>query len=94
MITNSINAVENGKEITNRTAEAFHIVVENIREANSDMDRITGMVRENMGIVTNAVSQIDRISDVVEQNVEISHNTKQASSNMAEVTGKLLEIVE
>lgn len=47
-----------------------------------------------MGIVTNAVSQIDRISDVVEQNVEISHNTKQASSNMAEVTGKLLEIVE
>ncbi len=94
LITNSINAVENGKEITNRTAEAFHIVVENIREANSDMDRITGMVRENMGIVTNAVSQIDRISDVVEQNVEISHNTKQASSNMAEVTGKLLEIVE
>ena len=58
------------------------------------MDRITGMVRENMGIVTNAVSQIDRISDVVEQNVEISHNTKQASSYMAEVTGKLLEIVE
>ena len=94
LITNSINAVENGKEITNRTAEAFHIVVEDIRRASSDVDRITGMVRENMGIVTNAVSQIDRISDVVEQNVEISHNTKQASSNMADVTGKLLEIVE
>ena len=94
LITNSINAVENGKEITNRTAEAFHVVVENIRQANSDVDRITGMVRENMGIVTNAVDQIDRISHVVEQNVEISHNTKQASSNMADVTGKLLEIVE
>ena len=33
-------------------------------------------------------------SEVVEQNVEISHNTKQASSNMAEITGKLLEMVE
>ena len=58
------------------------------------MEKITGMVRENMGIVTDAVGQIGRISDVVERNVEISHNTKQASSNMADITGKLLEIVE
>lgn len=94
LITNSINAVEDGKEITDKTAEAFNIVVENIEKASSDVEKITGMVRENMGIVTNAVSQIERISDVVERNVGISHNTKQASSNMADITGKLLEIVE
>ncbi len=94
LITNSIHAVEEGKEITDQTAEEFGAVVENIESASSDVEKITNMVRENMGIVTNAVSQIGRISDVVEQNVEISHNTKQVSSNMAEITEKLLGIVE
>lgn len=94
LITNSINAVEAGKRITDETAEAFGDVVKNMERASSDVETITGMVRENVGIVSSAVGQIGRISDVVERNVEISHETKQASSNMAEITGKLLEIVE
>jgi len=94
LITNSMHAVEEGKEITDRTAEAFGVVVKNMETASSDVEKVTDMVRGNVGIVTNAVSQIQRISDVVERNVEISHNTKQASSNMADITGKLLEIVE
>ena len=47
-----------------------------------------------MDTVAYAVSQIGKISDVVEKNVQVSQNTKQASSNMADITGKLLEIVE
>lgn len=94
LITNSIKAVEDGKEITDRTAEAFNTMVGNIEKASHDVEKITDMVRENMGIVTDAVGQIGRISDVVERNVGISHHTKQASSNMADITGKLLEIVE
>lgn len=94
LITNSIHAVEEGKEITDRTVEAFGVVVKNMEMASNDVEKVTDMVRGNVGIVTNAVSQIGRISDVVERNVEISHNTKQASSNMADITGKLLEIVE
>ena len=94
LITNSINAVEEGKKITDRTAEAFNVVVEDMEKSSGEVKKITGMVSENVGIVANAVSQIGRIVDVVEQNVEISHNTKQASSHMAEITQKLLEIVE
>ena len=94
LITNSIKAVEDGKEITDRTAEAFNTMVGNIEKASHDVEKITDMVRENMGIVTDAVGQIGRISDVVERNVGISHHTKQASSSMADITGKLLEIVE
>ncbi len=94
LITNSIRAVEDGKGITDQTAEAFRVVVENMQRASGNVEKITGMVRENMGIVTDAVGQIGRISDVVERNVKISHNTKQASSNMADITGKLLEIVD
>lgn len=94
LITNSIKAVEDGKEITNQTVEAFGIAAENIEKANQDVEKITGMVRQNVEIVSDAVNQITRIAGVVEENVRISHNTKEVSANMADVAGKLLEIVE
>lgn len=94
LITNSILAVEDGQAITDQTVEAFGIVVENIEKANRDVEKITEMVRANVDTVAHAVSQIGRISSVVEENVQISENTKQVSSNMADITGKLLEMVE
>lgn len=94
LITNSMRAVESGKQITDQTAEAFNIAVENIEKANTDVEKITDMVKQNVEIVGHATSQIEKISSVVENNVMISHNTKQVSSNMADITGKLLEIVE
>lgn len=94
LIMNSIKAVEDGRQITDQTVEAFGIVVENIEKTDHDVEQITDMVRENVDIVSHAVSQIERISGVVEENVRISHDTKQASTNMADITGKLLEIVE
>lgn len=94
LIMNSIKAVEDGREITDQTVEAFGIVVENIEKTDHDVEAITDMVKENVDIVSHAVSQIERISNVVEQNVRISHDTKQVSTSMAEITGRLLEIVE
>lgn len=94
LITNSIQAVESGREITDQTVEAFGIVVENIEKTDQEIEKITNMVRQNVDIVSHAVNQIERISNVVEDNVRISHNTKQVSSNMADITGRLLEIVE
>lgn len=94
LITNSILAVEDGQAITEQTVEAFGIVVENIEKANQDVEKITEMVRQNVQTVEHAVDQIGRISNVVEENVQISQNTKQVSSNMADITGKLLEMVE
>ncbi len=94
LIMNSIKAVESGRKITDQTAEAFGIVVENIEKTDHDIQEIANMVRENVNIVSHAVTQIERISSVVEENVQISHDTKKVSSNMADITGKLLEIVE
>ena len=94
LITNSIKAVENGKEITDQTAEDFGSAVAKIEKVSGDVEQITGMVRRNVDIVADAVNQMSRISDVVEKNVQISENTKQVSSKMADITGKLLEIVE
>lgn len=94
LITNSINAVGSGRKITDQTADAFNVIVENIEKVNCDVEEITDMVRQNVDIVAQAVNQIGRISNVVEENVQISHNTKQVSSHMADITGKLLEIIE
>lgn len=49
---------------------------------------------EAVDIVKLAVSQLSQISDVVEENVQISHNTKDVSSDMADITGNLLELIE
>lgn len=94
LITNSINAVESGMRITDQTVKAFGVVAEDIGKSNRDVLAITDMVRQNVDIVEGAVNQIERISSVVEENVQISQDTKQASSNMADITGKLLELVE
>ena len=94
LITNSINAVDNGKKITDQTVSAFGVVVDEIEKTNLDVLAITEMVRKNVDIVSNAVSQLERISSVVEDNAQISQSTKHASSNMAEITEKLLELVE
>ena len=94
LITNSIQAVESGKRITDQTVEAFGAAVQNIEMANHDVEKIAVMVRRNMDIVSDAVGQIQRISNVVEENIHSSHGTKQVSSNMADITGKLLELID
>lgn len=94
LIMNSINAVEDGRAITDQTVEAFGNVVDNIKQADQNITEIAHMVQQNVSIVSDAVNQIERISHVVEDNVRISQDTKQVSSNMADITGKLLEIVE
>lgn len=93
LITNSIKAVEGGKKITDQTVETFRILVEDVIKANQDVGQITGIVKQNVVIVEEAVRQIEKISGVVEENVQISNNTREASSNMADITGKLLKMV-
>ena len=86
--------MEDGKEITDQTVASFDMVVEDIQKTNRDIEQITNMVRQNVDSVSHAVQEIERISGVVEGNVQISHDTKQVSSHMADITGKLLEMIE
>ncbi len=52
------------------------------------------MVAKNVSIVDLAVKQLTQISSVVTENVDISQNTKEVSSNMADITNNLLEMIE
>lgn len=94
LISNSRLAVEEGQKIAKVTADTFGIVVENIDRSRQGVEEISHMVRQNMDIVQCAVSQLEQISDVVEENVHISQNTKEVSSNMADITGNLLDMIE
>ena len=94
VITQRNNAAESGKRIIDQTVKAFGAVAEDMERSNRDVLTITDMVRQNVDIAVGAVNQIERISGVVEENAQISQNTKLASANMAEITCKLLELVE
>lgn len=94
LITNSIQAVEEGKTITQQTANEFAAVVEEMKKTSNNVNEITNMVRQNVHTVSRAVDGLETISQVVEKNVEISQNSKNVSSNMAEEAGKLLDLVE
>lgn len=93
LITSVILAIDGGKEITDRTVEAYHHVVSEIEKANIGVEEIAVMVRENVTVVEEAAKEINKISDVVNANVEISQDSKKISNHMADITGQLLEIV-
>ena len=94
LITNSIQSIENGKQITERTLDAFNRVVENIKKSNAGVEKIAEMVRENVEVVGQAVNEINRIGDVVNANVAISQDSKRMSVNMADITDKLTALVK
>lgn len=94
LITNSLKAVKEGQDITEQTVSTFGVVVENIEQSRKDVEEISHMVQKNVSIVDLAVKQLTQISNVVTENVDISQNTKEVSSNMADITNNLLEMIE
>lgn len=93
LITNSIKAISEGLKLTKDTAAAFGNVVEEIERANTEVEQIAEMVRKNVAVVGQAVTEIDKITYVVKANAEISESSKQISTNMADITERLLNIV-
>lgn len=93
LITNSLQAINDGMQLTQATAATFGKVVEEIEHANTEVEQIADMVRKNVTVVEQAVIEIDKITNVVNANAEISENSKRISANMATITESLLNIV-
>ncbi len=93
LISNSIRAIDDGMRLTQGTANKFDTVVKEIENANTEVEKIADMVRENVAVVGQAVTEIDKITTVVNANAEISENSKQISANMATITERLLNLV-
>lgn len=93
LITSSIQAINDGMKLTKETVESFGNVVGEIEGANTEVEKISDMVRENVAVVDQAVEEIGRIASVVQANAEISESSREISANMAEITERLLDIV-
>lgn len=93
MISNSIKAISEGLKLTKDTAATFGSVVEEMERANTGVEQIAEMVRKNVAVVGQAVTEIDKITHVVNTNAEISESSEQISTNMADITERLLDIV-
>lgn len=93
LISSSLLAVEEGQDITGQTVGVFADMAVNIEKSMEDVTEISNMVQKNADIVKIAVNQLSEISDVVEENVKISYNTKEASTNMADITENLLALM-
>ena len=89
----SVRAVQNGKDIASHTTGQFDTVVGMIRKVDTEISGIADMVRDNVNIVAEAVEEIGRIETVVDENVKIAHSSKQISTDMADITGQLLQLV-
>lgn len=68
LIGSCVDAVNNGSEIANRTAEAMAAVVENTNETNRLIDNIANQTRKQEDAVHQVKNGIDQISEVVQQN--------------------------
>lgn len=94
LVTSSVEAVEDGRRIVTRTVEVFDTMAEEIEKASGSVEKVAGMVRENVSIVSDAMAGLGRISEVVEENVTISQNSEQVSSAMAQEAEKLMDMVD
>lgn len=94
LVMSSVAAVEDGRKIAEKTVEVFDVMAEEIEKASGSVEKIAGMVRQNVTIVSDAMEGLGRISEVVEQNVTISQNSEQVSLTMTKEAEKLKELVE
>lgn len=93
LITNSIAAIEEGKQIAEKTVEDYGQLIDVINKAESDVGVVSKMIRYNVEMVNDAASAISKIEDVVDSNVVISQNSKQISEEMASITDKIMNLV-
>lgn len=68
LIGRCVEAVNNGSDIANRTAEAMAAVIENTNETNRLIDDIANQTRKQEDAVHQVKNGIDQISEVVQQN--------------------------
>lgn len=94
LVMSSVAAVEDGRRIAEKTMEVFDVMAGEIEKASSSVEKIAGMVRQNVSIVSDAMEGLGRISEVVEQNIMISQNSEQASLTMTKEAEKLKDLVD
>ncbi len=94
LIHNALQAVANGREITNRAVESFGNAVLRIESTSRDVEQISTMVDANASMVVHAQEGLGTILQVVDTNVIIAQNSEGSARSMAEEADRLIQLVE
>lgn len=94
LISNSILAVNEGMELTQKTTNSFGSVVVSMEQVNTEVETVVMQINKNVASVEHVVQEINKISDVVNKNEEVSRTNQEISSDMRKITEHLLGIIE
>lgn len=83
LIESSIDSVEKGKQIVDKTAKSLLSVVEGTREVITTIDKITSASNEQAGSLSQITTGIDQISAVVQTNSATAEESAAASEELS-----------
>ena len=93
LIESSVNAVNNGTEITGQTAEAMKTLGEYTASVKKIMDDITESCKRQEEMADHINGDISRISGVVQSNSATAEESAAASEELSGQAGMLKELV-
>ncbi len=93
LIHTSQNAVENGIQIADHTAESLVAVVEGSEEVLGFMDKISGASQNQKGVLERLMEHIDAINNVVQSNSDAAQNSAETSAELSKQSKRLHELV-
>ena len=93
LIRSSQDAVENGIEIADHTAESLIAVVSGSEEVLGFMDKISGASQNQKSVLEQLAQHVDAISNVVQSNLSAAQNSAQTSAELSRQSKRLHELV-
>ena len=78
-----MEAVENGSQIANQTAESLHTVVTNIGEIITSIDDIANSSRDQSEAITRVNTSVEQLSVVTQNNSASSEESAAAAEELA-----------
>ncbi len=94
LIQNTIEAVTNGKSLTEQAVNGFATVANKIKESGKDIEKISSLMRKHASMIQQTESNLGNITEVVDHNVEIAEENEESAKIMAEAADQLYQMVE
>lgn len=94
LITGSIQAVEEGTKIANRTADELRRVAQDAKEITESVEKITAATQEQAQAITQVTSGVDQISCVIQSNSSTAQETAAASEELTAQASVLKGLVD
>ncbi len=93
LIRTSLNAVENGMEIADHTAQSLVSVMNDSEAVLGAMDKISNASQNQKAVLEKLAEHVEAISNVVQSNSSAAQNSAQTSAELSDQSKRLHELV-